>query len=271
MMNNNIAKRHQSADELLADMAAVRAGAAQNTQGNPLNNAPKEPNLSGYAQPDINMVYNAPPIRRDNPSRTTKRLICAAIIALPVCCISFFLLFFATPLASFCYKLSSDNTGYITTFPDEDAGYRECLALAAYVRNEDFETIENDLIQIAGSAEDVNFLNEYERLFRDIVPDDSDELSVQFRDCCYMVSYVEFAAKLTMAKSERFLGFFYVEDADKYRIHADYLWELLNNAHTHEQMQEIIDYCDVNELISLRSYVDADDEAVDVSPADMGE
>lgn len=134
----------------------------------------------------------------------------------------------------------------------DTSSYRDCLALVADVRNENFDAILDDLVSMSGAADDYNFLNEYERIFRDIIPDDSDQSAVMFRNCCYMISYAEFRARLTKAKSERFLGFFYIEDADNYRLQADHLWEQINSAQTDEELQAIIDYCEKNEIISLK-------------------
>ena len=134
----------------------------------------------------------------------------------------------------------------------EDQSYRECLALVNDVRNSNFDDIVADIINMEGDAENYNFLQEYETLFKNIVPDGSDLTAVKFRNCCFMVSYTEFTAKKYKYYSERgLLGVFYVDDADKYRAYADELWSMLSDADTDEELQAIIDYCAERDIIYL--------------------
>lgn len=135
----------------------------------------------------------------------------------------------------------------------ETDSYRECLSLVNEVRNSNFDDIIEDLINMDGKAEDYNFLQQYEQLLKELIPDDSDPTAVKFRNCCYMVLYTEFTAKKFSNYSESALfGWIYVDDADQYRIHADTLWEKLNDAKTDEELQEIIDYCRDNDIIYLK-------------------
>jgi len=136
---------------------------------------------------------------------------------------------------------------------DNDS-YNECLALVRDVRNDNFDSLINDIIQMEGDFEDYNFLSVYEQLFKEIVPDDSsDEMAVMFRNCCFMVAYTEFTAKKYESySSSGFLASLYVDDADKYRAHADKLWEDLNNAQSEAHLQNIIDYCQTNDIIYLK-------------------
>ena len=134
----------------------------------------------------------------------------------------------------------------------EDKSYRECLALVNDVRNSNFDDIVADVINMEGDAENYNFLQEYEALFKSIVPEDSDPTAVKFRNCCFMVSYTEFTAKKYKYYSERgLLGVFYVDDADKYRSYADELWAMLSDAQTDDELQAIIDYCAEKDIIYL--------------------
>lgn len=129
--------------------------------------------------------------------------------------------------------------------------YRDCLALVGDVRNDNFDVLIKDIIQMTGDFKDYNFLTAYEGLFKEIVPDDSsDELAIMFRDCCFMVAYTEFTAKkYEDYASSGILASLYIDDADRYRKHADTLWEKLNNAQTEEHFQIIIDYCEENDII----------------------
>jgi len=132
--------------------------------------------------------------------------------------------------------------------------YRQCLSLVNDVRNSNFDAIIEDLINMEGDAENYSFLREYEALFKEIVPDDSDPTAVKFRNCCYMVSYAEFTAKKFKHYSESgIFGIFYVKEAELYRTHADVLWEMLNNAKTDAELQAIIDYCAENDIIHLKN------------------
>ncbi len=135
----------------------------------------------------------------------------------------------------------------------ETTSYSDCIALVADVRNSNFDDIIADLINMEGDAEDYNFLKEYEALFKRIIPDDADATAVKFRNCCYMVSYTEFTAKKYKHYSDRgLIGIFYVDDADRYRVYADTLWEMLSDAETDEELQAIIDYCAENDIIFLK-------------------
>ena len=135
----------------------------------------------------------------------------------------------------------------------ETDSYRECLALVSEVRNSNFDDIIDDLINMEGEAEDYNFLQRYEELLKERIPDDSDATAVKFRNCCYMVLYTEFTAKKFQNYADRgLLGVFYVDDADQYRNHADTLWSMLSDAQTDEELQEIIDYCAENDIIYLK-------------------
>ncbi len=132
--------------------------------------------------------------------------------------------------------------------------YNQCLALVRDVRNDNFDSLINDIIQMEGDFENYNFLSAYEGLFKEIVPDDSsDEMAVKFRNCCFMVAYTEFTAKkFESYSSSGFLASLYVDDADTYRAHADKLWEDLNNAQTDAHLQNIIDYCEEHDIIRLK-------------------
>ncbi len=136
----------------------------------------------------------------------------------------------------------------------DNQSYRECLALVGDVRNDNFDVLIKDIIQMTGDFENYNFLTAYEELFKQIVPDDSsDRTAIMFRNCCFMVAYTEFTAKkYEDYASSGILASLYIDDADRYRNHADVLWEKLNNAQTEEHFQIIIDYCDENNIIRLK-------------------
>lgn len=132
--------------------------------------------------------------------------------------------------------------------------YNKCRALVADVRNDNFDLIIQDIIQMEGDFENYNFLSVYEQLFKEIVPDDSsDPTAILFRNCCFEIAYTEFMAKKYESyASSGLLASLYIDDADRYRTHADELWNRLNNAQTEEHLQFIIDYCAENDIIHLK-------------------
>ncbi len=142
--------------------------------------------------------------------------------------------------------------------------YRKCRALVNDVRNDNFDLIIEDVIQMQGDFKDYNFLMRYEELFKEIVPDDSsDPTAILYRKCCYCVTYAEFLAKkYENYSSSGLLAALYLDDAERYRSHADTLWEKLETAQTQEHLQIIIDYCRDNKIIYLK-----DSETVSVSDA----
>ena len=144
----------------------------------------------------------------------------------------------------------------------ENDSYRECLALVNDVRNDNFDSIVDDLVSMTGEAEDYNFLAEYEKLFKKIVPDtpaddsvDAEQYktAVKFRNSCFMVSYTEFQAKRYEHLADKALiGALYRKQADAYRTYADELYEMLQNASSDEDLQVIIDYCADRDIIKLK-------------------
>ena len=147
---------------------------------------------------------------------------------------------------------NKDNPFVDTSLSGES--YRQCRALVSDVRNDNFDLIIDDIIQMQGDFKDYNFLMHYEQLFEEIIPDDSnDKTAIMYRDCCYFVSYTEFLAKkYENYASSGLLAALYLDDAERYRNHADTLWEKLENAQTQEHLQIIIDYCRDNKIIYLK-------------------
>lgn len=151
--------------------------------------------------------------------------------------------------------------------------YNKCRALVSDVRNENFDLIIQDIIQMEGDFQNYNFLARYEELFKEIVPDDSsDPTAILFRNCCFEIAYTEFMAKKYESyASGGLLASLYVDDADRYRTHADELWNRLNNAQTEEHLQFIIDYCAENDIIHLKDQpATTPTEAEDI-PADTAD
>jgi|GEM_PF-1564252 len=162
-----------------------------------------------------------------------------------------------------------DNPLEETTLNDQS--YRDCLALVGDVRNDNFDVLIKDIIQMEGDFQDYNFLAAYEELFEQIVPDDSsDPTAIKFRKCCFMVAYTEFTAKkYEDYASSGILASLYIDDADRYRTYADELWEMLNNAQTDEHLQLIIEYCDKNDIIRLKDTgesASSDSQAAETEP-----
>ncbi|MBE6758692.1 MAG: zinc ribbon domain-containing protein [Ruminococcaceae bacterium] len=156
--------------------------------------------------------------------------------------------------AVFIAAIMETNPGKENPFTEttlSTEAYSQCRALVNDVRNDNFELIINDVIQMEGDFEDYNFLSRYEELFKGIVPDDSsDKTAVLYRDCCFFVAYSEFLAKkFENYASSGLLSSLYLDDAEMYRSHADTLWNKLENAQTEEHLQLIIDYCAEHNII----------------------
>ena len=144
----------------------------------------------------------------------------------------------------------------------EDDSYRKCLSLVNDVRNDNFDALIDDLVSMSGEAENYNFLSEYEKLFKKIVPDTPEDenvdpeqykTAVKFRNCCFMVSYTEFEAKRYEHLADKALiGALYRKQADAYRTYADELYKMLENANGDEELQTIIDYCEDRDIIKLK-------------------
>lgn len=150
--------------------------------------------------------------------------------------------------------LNTDPFAKSTINTVDDDTYKQCLALVRDVRNENFREYVDDYVNQTGVAEGINFYTEYETKFREIIPDDSAEEAVMFRDCCYMVSFAEFEAKRleNLANGGFLYSIIYRREADTYRAHADKLYEMLNSAKTSQDLQAIIDYCSENDIIELK-------------------
>ena len=210
--------------------------AADHTQGNITTDVPL-----------ITLAPERAPMTKQRLKRTGKML--AGVTAVILVVIAG--IFAAAYLGTDPFK---DNPFEATSESLNNEAYNQCLALVRDVRNDNFDTLINDIIQMEGDFEDYNFLTVYEGLFKEIVPDDSsDPMAIKFRNCCFMVAYTEFTAKKYESySSSGFLASLYVDDADAYRAHADKLWEDLNNAQSDAHLQNIIDYCEKNNIIYLK-------------------
>lgn len=127
-----------------------------------------------------------------------------------------------------------------------------CLALVRDVRSNSLDEIMGDVVNSSGVAKDYNFAEEYEKAFDEILGEDYTEMERTFADCCFMVSYTEYWAKLYKHDSEKFLiGGLYKDKAEKYRRYADQLWDMLCKAETMSDLQAIIDFCANNKIIEV--------------------
>ena len=153
--------------------------------------------------------------------------------------------------------------------------YNKCLQLVKDVRNDNFDNIVEDLVNMSGDAENYNFLTEYEKLFKGLIPDEgSTDSQILFRNACFMVSYTEFQAKrFENLAAKPLVGQFYTKKANMFRNWADELWSMLTDADSDADYQKIVAYCDENDIIHLQAPdpTEPETEAVEPAAGDAGE
>jgi len=153
--------------------------------------------------------------------------------------------------------LMQNNPGVFgSKFEDTDVSnqvYSDCLALVADVRNDNIDTLIKDLINDEGLADNYKFMSTYEQLFKEARGENPTDLEIMFSQCSFMVAYTEFnARKLEYYRDNMLLGNTVAGDADKFREHADYLYDVLINAESEVELQIIVDYCDEHDIIRLK-------------------
>lgn len=131
--------------------------------------------------------------------------------------------------------------------------YSASLALVADVRNDNIKDLMADLINSEGKADDYKFMAKYEQLFKEARGEDPSELEVMFTQCGFMVAYTEFCArKFEYYRDNMLFGGTVADDADRFRVYADRLYEMLLDAESETQLQAIIDYCAENDIIYIK-------------------
>lgn len=131
--------------------------------------------------------------------------------------------------------------------------YSDCLALVADVRNDNIDSLMKDLINEEGQADNYKFMSTYEALFKEARGEDPTEFEVKFSQCSFMVAYTEFnARKFEYYRDNMLFGNTVSQQADEFRQHADYLYDILVNASTDVELQSIIDYCAENDIITIK-------------------
>lgn len=130
--------------------------------------------------------------------------------------------------------------------------YTRMLALVEDVRNPNFDEVIDDLLTKKGKAEDYSFLQEYTDKFNEILGTDYTEEEKLFCDCCYFVWYTEYQAKRYewLSENSGLLNSLYTGKANNYRSYADTLYEMLCNADSVTDMNNIKVYCSDHEIIS---------------------
>lgn len=130
--------------------------------------------------------------------------------------------------------------------------YTRMLALVEDVRNPNFDEVIDDLLTKKGKAEDYSFLQEYTDKFTEILGTDYTEEEKLFCDCCYFVWYTEYQAKRYewLSENSGLLNGIYVSKANNYRSYADTLYNMLCNADSVTDMNNIKTYCADHEIIS---------------------
>lgn len=158
--------------------------------------------------------------------------------------------------AVFITSMVSTNVSVSNNFAQSDISnekYTQCIALVQDVRNDNLDEIMSDLLKSEGVAENYYFFSAYEDAFAQILGEEYTATEEKFSQCCMMVAFTEFTAKKYKYYSESMLfGSTLSESVDTFRIHADTLWEMLSTAESETQLQQIIDYCAENKIITLK-------------------
>jgi hypothetical protein len=133
--------------------------------------------------------------------------------------------------------------------------YTRMMSLVEDVRNPNFDEVIDDLLTKKGKAEDYSFLQEYTDKFNEILGDNYTDEEKLFCDCCYFVWYTEYQAKRYewLSKNSGLLNSLYTGKANTYRSYADTLYEMLCNADSVTDMNNIKIYCADHEIISDNS------------------
>ncbi len=130
--------------------------------------------------------------------------------------------------------------------------YTRMLALVEDVRNPNFDEVIDDLLTQKGKAENYSFLEEYTNKFNEILGEEYTDEEKLFCDCCYFVWYTEYQAKRYewLSKNSGLLNALYVGKANTYRGYADTLYDMLCEADSVTDMNNIKAYCADHEIIS---------------------
>lgn len=130
--------------------------------------------------------------------------------------------------------------------------YTRMLALVEDVRNPNFDEVIDDVLTQKGKAENYSFLQEYTDKFNEILGDDYTPEEKLFCDCCYFVWYTEYMAKRYewLSKNSGLLGGLYTGKANTYRSYADTLYDMLIEADSVTDLNNIKTYCADHQIIS---------------------
>lgn len=130
--------------------------------------------------------------------------------------------------------------------------YTRMLALVEDVRNPNFDEVIDDLLTKKGKAENYSFLQEYTDKFNEILGDDYTEEEKLFCDCCYFVWYTEYMAKRYewLSENSGLLNSLYTGKANTYRSYADTLYNMLCDADSVTDLNNIKIYCADHEIIT---------------------
>ena len=132
--------------------------------------------------------------------------------------------------------------------------YTRMLALVEDVRNPNFDEVLDDVLNQKGKAENYSFTGEYTQKFNEILGDDYTDEEKLFCDCCYFVWYTEYMAKRYewLSKNSGLLGGLYTGKANTYRSYADTLYDMLIEADSVTDLNNIKTYCADHEIISTK-------------------
>lgn len=134
--------------------------------------------------------------------------------------------------------------------------YTRMLALVEDVRNPNFDDVLDDLLtkNIKKDGEDYSFTSEYTQKFDEILGEEHTDEEELFCDCCYAVWYTEYEAKRYewLSKNSGFLNSLYTGKAKTYRTYADTLYDMLCNADSVTDLNNIKMYCEDHKIIKVK-------------------
>ncbi|MBQ1554854.1 MAG: zinc ribbon domain-containing protein [Clostridia bacterium] len=135
--------------------------------------------------------------------------------------------------------------------------YTRMLALVNDVRNPNFDEVLDDLLtkKIEKDGEDYSFTDEYTKKFDEILGEDHTDEEELYRDCCYAVWYTEYTAKRYewLSKNSGFLNGLYTGKANTYRTYADTLYDMLCDADSVTDFNNIMEYCENHKIIKVKA------------------
>lgn len=135
----------------------------------------------------------------------------------------------------------------------ESTTYSSALMLVNDVRSDAFEAVIEDLIRNEGSAENYDFITDYQEKFKSLLTETSTQEEKDYVDACFYVWYTEYMAQRYEYLSENggLFKFRYDDDAANYRTYANYVYGVLTTAESSVQLANIKTYCEARGIFTV--------------------